>query len=115
MLNSYGLAYLHLVEGQTGGPREIPEGGDLKALYDLFDGPKMGNNGYNRDLAVEAVETGAIDLVAFGRPYISNPDLARRLEKAAPLNEVDPETIYGGNEKGFTDYPALAEETVAAE
>ena len=72
LLNSYGLAYLHLVEGQTGGPRDIPEGGDLKALYDLFDGAKMGNNAYDREMAIEAVEIGAVDLVAFGRPFISN-------------------------------------------
>jgi len=107
LLNSYGLAYLHLVEGQTGGSRDIPEDGDLKALYDLFDGNKMGNNAYDRQMAVEAVEAGSIDLVAFGRPFISNPDLVVRLEKNAPLNELDSDTLYGGNEKGYTDYPTL--------
>jgi N-ethylmaleimide reductase len=116
LLNGYGLAYLHLVEGQTGGPRDIPEGGDLAALYALFDGAKMGNNGYDRDMAINAVETGELDLVAFGRPFISNPDLVERLEKNAPLNELDRDTLYGGGEKGYIDYPALADDSsVAAE
>jgi N-ethylmaleimide reductase len=115
LLNGYGLAYLHLVEGQTGGPRDIPEGGDLSALYALFDGTKMGNNGYDRASAITAVDDGDIDLVAFGRPFISNPDLPERLERDAPLNALDPDTLYGGDSRGYTDYPTLAESSVAAE
>lgn len=115
VLNRYGLAYLHLVEGQTGGPRDIPEGGDLTALYALFEGTRMGNNGYDRASAIEAVENGSLDLVAFGRPFISNPDLVLRLEKDAALNDLDPETLYGGDAKGYTDYPTLAQTSVAAE
>lgn len=115
LLNSYGLAYLHLVEGQTGGPRDIPLGGDLAALYALFEGTTMGNNGYDRGSAIDAVHENAIDLVAFGRPFISNPDLVERLTKDAPLNALDPETLYGGGEKGYTDYPTLAESSVAAQ
>ncbi len=115
LLNAYGLAYLHLVEGQTGGPRDIPEGGDLAALYALFDGARMGNNGYDRGSAIDAVHSDEIDLVAFGRPFISNPDLVDRLAKDAPLNALDPDTLYGGNEKGYTDYPTLAESSVAAQ
>lgn len=115
LLNSYGLSYLHLVEGQTGGPRDIPEGGDLAALYALFNGTRMGNNGYDRDLAISAVNDGSLDLVAFGRPFIANPDLPARLELEAPLNELDPDTLYGGGAKGYTDYPTLAEGSVAAE
>jgi len=115
LINGYGLAYLHLVEGQTGGPRDIPDGGDLAALYALFDGARMGNNGYDRTSAIEAVESGTVDLVAFGRPFISNPDLVDRLRKDAPLNALDTDTLYGGTEKGYTDYPTLAEVSVAAE
>ncbi len=115
LLNGYKLAYLHLVEGQTGGPRDIPEGGDLGALYALFDGARMGNNGYDRASAIKAVEDGAVDLVAFGRPFISNPDLVARLERNAPLNALDPDTLYGGGVKGYTDYPTLEEVAVAAE
>ncbi|MCV0425139.1 MAG: alkene reductase [Roseibium sp.] len=115
LLNTYGLAYLHLVEGQTGGPRDIPEGGDLAALYALFDGTTMGNNGYDRASAIDAVHNDAIDLVAFGRPFISNPDLVERLVREAPLNELDPDTLYGGGAKGYTDYPTLSANSVAAE
>jgi len=113
LLNGYGLAYLHLVEGQTGGPRDLPEGADLKALYARFGGAKMGNNGYDRDLAIARVETGEIDLVAFGRPYIANPDLAERLEQNAPLNAPDQATFYGGGREGYTDYPFLNETRAA--
>lgn len=115
LLNEYDLAYLHLVEGQTGGPRDIPEGGDLAALYGLFNGVRMGNNGYERASAIDAIESGRLDFVAFGRPFISNPDLVDRLRADAPLNQLDPETLYGGNEKGYIDYPSLDEATIAAE
>lgn len=115
LLNGYGLAYLHLVEGQTGGARDIPDGGDLAALYALFDGVKMGNNGYDRAMGLDAVETGRLDVVAYGRPFISNPDLVERLQKDAPLNELNPDTLYGGGAAGYTDYPTLSEAAVAAE
>ncbi|MEW2919694.1 hypothetical protein AB1A64_21695 [Ruegeria sp. ANG10] len=75
----------------------------------------MGNNAYDREMAIESVETVAVDLVAISRPFISNPDLVSRLEKDTSLNELDATTLYGGNEKGYTDYPALEEEAVAAE
>ena len=112
-LNKFGLAYLHMVEGATGGSRKLDEGESLEKLIKLFDGVYMGNNGYDRQMAIDAVENGNVDLVAFGRPYIANPDLAERLEKDAPLNEGDSDTYYGGGEEGYTDYPFL-EETAAA-
>lgn len=115
LINGYGLAYLHLVEGQTGGPRDLPEGADLAALYALFDGARMGNNGYDRAMAIEAVDSGSLDLVAFGRPFIANPDLVERLEIDGPLNDLNPQTLYGGGEEGYTDYPALSDSAVAAE
>ena len=67
----------------------------------------MVNNGYDKPLAEEALKEGD-DLVAFGRPFISNPDLVRRLRENAPLNPGDKNTFYGGGAKGYTDYPALA-------
>ncbi|MAQ85599.1 MAG: alkene reductase [Maritimibacter sp.] len=106
-LNPFGLAYLHMVEGATGGSRELDEGQSIAKLRQLFDGAYMGNNGYDRDLAKQAVDSGAADLVAFGRPFISNPDLVKRLETGAPLNDGDRDTYYGGGAKGFTDYPTL--------
>ena len=66
----------------------------------------MVNNGYDKALAEQSVSAGA-DLVAFGRPYIANPDLVERLRANAPLNEPDRATFYGGGAKGYTDYPAL--------
>lgn len=107
-LDRFGLAYVHVIEGVTQGPRDnVPF--DFAALRRLFDGPWMVNNGYTRDLAIEAVASGYADLVAFGRPFIANPDLVERLRRNAPLNEVDYGTLFGGGAKGYTDYPALAE------
>lgn len=102
-LNSYDLAYLHMVEGETGGARE----GDFDALRKLYTGTYMANNGYDRETALARTAAGEADLVAFGRPFIANPDLPIRLAADAPLNEGNPETFYGGGDEGYTDYPAL--------
>jgi N-ethylmaleimide reductase len=112
-LNKFGLAYLHMVEGSTGQSRDLKEGEDLAKLRKLFDGVYMANNLYDREMAIKAVADGVADLVAFGRPYIANPDLAKRLERDAPLNEGDTSTFYAGGKEGFTDYPFLEE--IAAE
>lgn len=108
-LNKFGLAYLHMVEGSTGQSRDIGEGHSLSKLRKLFDGVYMANNLYDRDMAINAVDAGEADLVAFGRPYIANPDLAKRLERDAPLNEGDSKTFYAGGKEGYTDYPFLEE------
>jgi N-ethylmaleimide reductase len=68
----------------------------------------MLNNGYSREMAIESVATGKADLVAFGRPFISTPDLVRRLKDDLPLNELQADKLYGGGAEGYTDYPALA-------
>lgn len=108
VLNKAGVAFLHMVEGQTGGPRDWPAGA-LEALRDRFQGAYIANNGYTRDTAVTAVATGKVDLVAFGKLYISNPDLAERLAADAPLNPMPTAGLYGGGREGYTDYPTLAE------
>ncbi|MCR8546217.1 alkene reductase [Salipiger sp. P9] len=110
-LNRYGLAYLHMVEGATGGSRDLEAGQSLETLHGLFDGPYMVNNGYDRAMALDAVASGKADLVAFGRPFISNPDLVERLRQDAPLNAADQSTFYGGGAEGFTDYPMLGDKT----
>ncbi|SLN44335.1 N-ethylmaleimide reductase [Aquimixticola soesokkakensis] len=102
-LNTYGLSYLHMVEGATGGPRD----GAFDTLRKSWTGTYMGNNGYDRDLATARVDDGSVDIVAFGRPFIANPDLVARLEKNAPLNDMDADTLYGGGAQGYTDYPTL--------
>lgn len=107
-ISPYGLAYLHMVEGETGGARTLPDPEAIARLRALFNGVYIANNGYDRQRAIEAVETGAADAVAFGRLFISNPDLVERLRAGAPLNDWDQPTFYGGGEKGYTDYPALA-------
>jgi N-ethylmaleimide reductase len=106
--SGFGLGYLHFVEGQTGGTRDLPPGADLGALRGLFKGAYMANNSYDRALAEAAVASGAADLVAFGRPFIANPDLVERLRRNAPLNSGDQTTYFGGSSKGYTDYPTLA-------
>ncbi|MDB5451210.1 MAG: alkene reductase, partial [Phenylobacterium sp.] len=106
-LNPLGLAYLHVVEGATGGPRDN-EPFDYAALRDRFDGVWMVNNGYDRAMALEAVASGRADLVSFGRAFIANPDLVRRLREDAPLNELlGRDTLYGGGAHGYIDYPTL--------
>jgi N-ethylmaleimide reductase len=108
-----GLAYVHTIEGATGGPRELSDRPfDYAGLKDVYrkaggKGAWMVNNGYDRALAQAAVATGAADIVAFGRPFIANPDLVARLEKNAPLNQPDQTTFYGGGAAGYTDYPTL--------
>ncbi len=111
-LNKFGLAYLHMVEGATGGSRETQEGHSIAKLRSLFNGVYMANNGYDRDLAIKTVAEGNADLIAFGRPYIANPDLAKRLERGAALNKGNSDTYYGGGKEGYTDYPFLEEAAV---
>ena len=99
-----------MVEGATGTSRETDF--DFKALRRRFGGAWMVNNIYDRAMAAEAVRSGEADLVAFGRPFIANPDLVERLRSGAPLATANKETIYGGGAEGYTDYPSL--QTVAA-
>lgn len=106
--SSFHLGYLHLIEGETGGARSLPAGASFAALRAHFKGAYMANNGYDRDLALEKVQSGEADLVAFGRPFIANPDLAARLLRNAPLNTGNQATYYGGGAEGYTDYPALS-------
>ncbi|QHE85875.1 alkene reductase [Hydrogenophaga sp. BPS33] len=107
-----GLAYVHLIEGATGGPRKIADRpfdyATLRAAYHAAGGKAawMVNNGYDLTLAKKALNDGA-DLVAFGKSYIANPDLVTRLKQGGPFNAPDKSTFYGGGEKGYTDYPAL--------
>ncbi|AHE66937.1 alkene reductase [Legionella oakridgensis] len=105
-LNRFNLAYIHVIEGATQSSREF-HGFDFQALRKEFHGPWMVNNNYTRKMAIDAVSSGYADLIAFGRPFIANPDLVRRLKEDALLNELDRATLYGGSAKGYTDYPAL--------
>ncbi len=106
-LNDFGLAYLHMIEGVTQGPRSVPGGFDLEILRRAFKGMYIANNGYDLALALEARRTHRADLISFGRLYIANPDLVERLRSGATLNELDRETFFGGGAHGYTDYPTL--------
>ena len=108
-LDALGLAYIHVVEGETGGARDnLPF--DFAALRKRFHGIWIANNGYDRAMAIDEIASGRADLVAFGRPFIANPDLVERLRADDPLNPLmSRETLYGGGAHGYTDYPTLAE------
>jgi N-ethylmaleimide reductase len=105
------LAFIHVVEGATGGPRDIApfDYGALRRRYkeNHSHGVWIVNNGYTRTMALDAVASGAADMVAFGKAYISNPDLVERLKLDAPLAPLQQATLYGGGAHGYTDYPAL--------
>ena len=110
-----GLAYIHVIEGATGGPRSLPEQpfdyAALKAAYRSAGGQGlwMVNNGYTREMALQAVASGYADMVAWGKDFIANPDLVERLRRDAPLNPGRRELYYGGGAEGYTDYPRLAD------
>ena len=107
IINAAGLVYMHLVEGATQGPRDVAGGFDLQVLRHAFDGVYMANNGYDLALAMRARAEGLADLIAFGRPFISNPDLVARLKTGAPLETPERATYYGGGAHGYTDYPTI--------
>jgi N-ethylmaleimide reductase len=106
-LSPLGFAFIHVVEGSTGGPRDFAPF-DFDALRKLWSGAWIVNNGYTRQTALDVVATGKADAVAFGKLFISNPDLGLRLREDAPLTPLNPQTMYGGGPEGYTDYPALA-------
>lgn len=105
-LNPYGLAYLHVMEGGIGTEDSLPAF-DFVALRRKFHGNYMANAGYDKSRANQTVEEAKADCVAFGVPYIANPDLVERFAQDATLNVPDPSTFYGGDERGYTDYPKL--------
>ena len=106
-INPFKLAYIHVIEGDTGGERHPPGGFDLQKLRHAFNGLYVANNGYDLELAIEARAKNLADLVCFGRPFISNPDLVERLREGAPLTAPDQNTFYAGEAHGYTDYRAL--------
>lgn len=106
-LNRRGIGFIHMIEGATGGSRDEP-GFDYAWARATFKGTYIANNGYTREMAMDAVDSGRADAVAFGRLYIANPDLVERFQLNAPLNTPDPSTFYAPGEKGYTDYPAFA-------
>ena len=105
VLSGKGLGYLHVVEGDMmSGASTL----DYRQLREQFDGYYMANNGYDQARGEAAISSGAADMVSFGKPFLANPDLVQRYRTGAGLNAPDEATFYGGDETGYTDYPALA-------
>ncbi|MDO9004123.1 MAG: alkene reductase [Aquabacterium sp.] len=102
-LSPLNLAYLHVLEGDmmTQGCKV-----DYQQMRAAFGGIYMANNGYSKESAQAAIRSGAADLVAFGTPFLANPDLVRRFREDLPLNTPDHASFYGGNDRGYIDYPS---------
>jgi len=105
-LNDSGIAFIEVVEDSfqgnevEGRPESV-----IKSIRSGFTRTYIGNGNYTADEARKRIKAGSCDLVSFGRPFISNPDLPERLRQGAPLNDYDAATFYGGDEHGYTDYP----------
>ncbi len=114
-LSDYGLAYLHIVNpameqmqnGQEPDPRALEM---VKLIRKKYKGTLIMAGGFQADSAARWLREGWADLIAFGRKFIANPDLPERIRVGAPFNVDDPTTYYGGGEKGYTDYPSLAQD-----
>lgn len=110
-LNGFGLAYLHVMDGLAFGFHELGEPMSLSEFRAVFDGPLLGNCGYTQETAEAAVSAGHADMIAIGRPYLSNPDLVERWAAGAELNpDADMADWYTpGGAKGYTDFPMMTE------
>ncbi len=109
-LNDYGLAYIHLTEPFTpvdDVPFAVTE--VAKHFRPLYNGTLIINKGFTKETGTKVIEDGYADLVAYGVPFIANPDLVARFEADAPLNQADQNTFYTPTEKGYTDYPSMEE------
>lgn len=106
-LNAYQLAYLHVVEDRG-------SDFDFQRLRQIFNGAYIANGGYERDSAIAAVDADRADFVAFGKLFISNPDLPDRLRRDGPYNDPRPDSFYAGGADGYDDYPSLAEAEASA-
>lgn len=114
-LNAFGLAYLHLLDGLAFGFHELGESMQLSEFRSVFNGPLMGNCGYSQEEAEGAIAQGHADLISFGRPFISNPDLVARFENDWPLNPPPDQSVwYAFDAEGYTDFPAYEETSVEA-
>jgi len=106
MLNDYQLGYLHMVEAiQDGRENSAQEKALLDTLRSKWQGFYIANGGYTRERGEHAVSSGYADAVAYGRDFLANPDLPKRLARNLPLNTPDENTFYGGGAEGYTDYP----------
>lgn len=103
-LNTYRLAYLHVMRGDFFGQQK---GDVLTPARAHYEGVLIGNMGYSAQEAATAIETGLLDAVAFGVPFLANPDLPARFKVGAGLNTPNPATFYSPGAEGYTDYPFM--------
>lgn len=103
-LSQRSLSYVHLSDQKTLGEQAIPAG-FIDKFRAVYDGPLIIAGGFDKPRAETYLQQGKADLIGFGRPYIANPDLVERLANHWPFTEIDRATMYGGDEKGYTDYP----------
>jgi N-ethylmaleimide reductase len=116
-LNAFGLAYLHIIEPRVKGNVVIAEGQGAvasEALRKIFNGKIIAAGGFEPETAAAVVEKGDADLVAFGRHFVANPDLPKRIRLGLPLNQYDRTTFYTFEARGYTDYPFYTEAAVTA-
>jgi len=111
-LNRFNLAYAHLIVSTEDDLRHGAAPVPLVALRKEFQGPLIVANGFICATATQALAEDLADAVAFGRLFIANPDLPERFRLNAPLNPLDEATLYGGDAKGYTDYPAMGPQLV---
>jgi len=101
-LNTRDLAYIHMLEGDMM-TKTVKI--DYRALRDSYSGLYMANNGYDKARAEKSIGNGDSDVIAFGVPFLANPDLVLRYQQNLAQNDANPDTFYGGAEEGYTDYP----------
>lgn len=111
-LNRLGIAYIHLLDHSADGAPEVPLHFKEK-IRSIFKNTIILTGGYNLERAEQHLSSNLTDIIAFGKPFVSNPDLVQRLQKNLPLNiKLDASTLYSPGEKGFTDYPVFSEESL---
>ncbi len=112
-LNAFNLAYLHFVETFPGMQNTDEEQNIIEALIKKWTGFYIANGGYEKENAESAIISGKADAIAFGRSFLANPDLPKRLELGVALNDPDQSTFYGGGAEGYTDYPTWDQKKAA--
>jgi len=108
VLEDVGIAYLSIAEADWDDAPAMPQT-FRRAVRDTFSGAIIYAGRYNAESGAQLLESGLADLVAFGRPFMANPDLPARIANDWPLNPLNPATVYGGNAEGYVDYPTYSE------
>ncbi len=112
-LNEFDLAYLHVMEPITEGPRFNKDVYATPHIRDAYDGRIIVNGGYDAQTGADAIANKRIDAVAYGVPFLANPDLVERFKSGAPLNAPQQESFYSGGAEGYIDYPDLKQTKAA--